>query len=176
MPCSVRYLFSKEINANLTLQKDAFLLYNTNQKIKLVTQNTEHEQKHAKLIYCILFTWKRNKQLSDYLLLLIPYFAFWHIPTIVVWFNKKKYSDSKTFTFSLFTFLLFIIIIIIIIFINIFFFRWELFKNLNNIFKLVDTHLSIIISVHDNNIALGHVMKSLMLIGWNNWKILKLTV
>jgi hypothetical protein len=25
------------------------------------------------------------------------------------------------------------------------------------------------ISVHDNNIAVGHVMKSSKLIGWNNW-------
>ena len=82
------------------MQKNNFPLYNTNQKIKLVTKNKEPEQKHAKLIYCILFTWKRNKQLSDYLLLLIPYFAFWHICTIVVGFNKKNYSDSKTFTFS----------------------------------------------------------------------------
>ena len=90
------------------MQKDDFPLYNTNQKIKLVTKNKEPEQKHAKLIYCILFTWKRNKQLSDYLWLLIPYFAFWHLRTIVVWFNKKKYSDSKTITVSLFTFLLFI--------------------------------------------------------------------
>jgi hypothetical protein len=95
------------------MQKDDFPLYNTNQKIKLVAKNKEPEQKHAKLIYCILFTWKRNKQLSDYLLLSIPYFALWHMRTIVVWFNKKKYSDSKTCTFSLFTFLLFIIIIII---------------------------------------------------------------
>jgi hypothetical protein len=52
-------------------------------------------QKHAKLIYCILFTWKRNKQLSVYLLLLIQYFAFWHIRTIVVWFNIKKYVWFK---------------------------------------------------------------------------------
>ena len=106
------------------MQKDDFPLYNTNQKIKLVTKNKEPEQKHAKLIYCILFTWKRNKQLSDYLLLLIPYLEFWYIRTIVVWLNKKKYSDSKTFTFSLFNFLLFIITIII----NISFFPWELFK------------------------------------------------
>jgi hypothetical protein len=60
------------------MQKDDFPLYNTNQKIKLVTKNKEPEQKHAKLIYCtfyILFTCKRNKQLSDYLLLLIRYFV-----------------------------------------------------------------------------------------------------
>ena len=59
--------------------KDDFPLYNTNQKIKLVAKNKEPEQKHAQLIYCILFTWKRNKQLSDYLLLLIQYFVFWHM-------------------------------------------------------------------------------------------------
>jgi len=58
------------------MQKDDFQLYNTNQNIKLVTKNKEPVQMHAKLIYCLLFTWKRNKQLSDYLLLLIPYFAF----------------------------------------------------------------------------------------------------
>ena len=55
------------------MQKDDFLLYNANQIIKRVTKNKEPEQKHAKLIYCILFTSKRNKQLSDYLLLLIWY-------------------------------------------------------------------------------------------------------
>ena len=38
------------------MQKDDFPLYNTNKKIKLVTKNKEPEQKHAKLIYCILFT------------------------------------------------------------------------------------------------------------------------
>jgi hypothetical protein len=38
------------------MQKDDFPLYNTNKKIKLVTQNKEPEQKDAKLIYCILFT------------------------------------------------------------------------------------------------------------------------
>jgi len=36
------------------MQKDDFPLYNTNQKIKLVTKNKEPEQKHAQLIYCIL--------------------------------------------------------------------------------------------------------------------------
>ena len=81
------------------MQKDDFPLYNTNQKRKLAAKNKEPEQKHVKLIYCILFTCKRNKQLSDYLLLLIPYFAFWHIRTIVVCTNNKKYSDSKTCTF-----------------------------------------------------------------------------
>jgi hypothetical protein len=45
-------------SANLTLYygKDDFPLYNTNQKIKLVTKNKEPDQKHAKLIYCVLFT------------------------------------------------------------------------------------------------------------------------
>jgi len=81
------------------MQKDDFPLYNTNQKIKLVTKNKEPEQKHAKLIYCILFTWKRNKQLSDYLLLLIRYFVFWHIRTIVVWFNKKNTVIQKHLRF-----------------------------------------------------------------------------
>ena len=38
------------------MQKDDFPLYNTNQKIKFVTKNKQSEQKHAKLIYCILFT------------------------------------------------------------------------------------------------------------------------
>jgi hypothetical protein len=119
MPCSVRYLFSKEINANLTLQKDAFLLYNTNQKIKLVTQNTEPEQKHAKLIYCILFTWKRNKQLSDYLLLLIPYFAFWHIPTIVVWFNKKKIQWFKNiYVFFIYLSFIYLLLLLSIIYLS----------------------------------------------------------
>jgi fucose 4-O-acetylase-like acetyltransferase len=60
----------------------------------VISKNKEPEQKHAKLIYCILFTWKRNKQLSDYLLLLIPYFVFWHIRTIVVPFNKKFIHNS----------------------------------------------------------------------------------
>ena len=42
--------------------------------------------------------------------LLIQYFAFWHIRTIVVWFNKKIVIQKHvhffiTFTFFLFTFL-----------------------------------------------------------------------
>jgi hypothetical protein len=59
------------------------------------TNENELNKLNAKLIYCVLFTWKRNKQLSDYLLLLIPYFAFWDIRTIVVWFNGKKHLRSN---------------------------------------------------------------------------------
>ena len=38
------------------MQKDDFSLYNANRKIKLVTKKKEPEQRHTKLIYCILFT------------------------------------------------------------------------------------------------------------------------
>jgi hypothetical protein len=90
------------------MQKNDFPLYNTNKKIKLVTKNKEPKQKHAKLIYCILFTWKRNKQLSDYLLLLIPYFAFWHIRTVVVRFNEKKIQSFKNiYVFFILSWILF---------------------------------------------------------------------
>ena len=38
------------------MQEYDFPLYYTNQKIKPVAKNKEPEQKHAELIYCILFT------------------------------------------------------------------------------------------------------------------------
>ena len=49
------------------MQKDGFPLYNTNQKVKLVTKNEEPEQKACTIIYCILFTWEKNNyQITSY--------------------------------------------------------------------------------------------------------------
>ena len=106
------------------MQKYDFPLYYTNQKINLVTKNKEPEQKACKINILYIIYLKKKQTIIRLPLIINTVFCL--LRTIVAWFNKKKYSDSKIFTLSLFTFLLFIIIIIII---NISFLRWELSKN-----------------------------------------------